>query len=101
MCKAKALWNHKHCLWFSFTKNSGQIFTKFDHCYKYIPIILQSISSRESTYHERMKLYNKLFLKRHASQESSHCERTKRANKKNEQVWCERKNYTRQDEILR
>ncbi|MDY2696086.1 MAG: hypothetical protein SOV27_02870 [Eubacteriales bacterium] len=78
-------------------KNSGQIFTKFDHCYKYIPIILQSISSRESTDHERMKLYNKPISKtpRFAR------EFALRTNKKNEQVWCERKNYTRQDEILR
>ena len=26
MCKAKALWNHKHCLWFSFTKKTCQIY---------------------------------------------------------------------------
>ncbi|MCI7003630.1 MAG: hypothetical protein MR904_04740 [Clostridia bacterium] len=77
-------------------KNSGQIFTEFDRYYKYIPIILQSISSRKCTDHERMKLYNKpisptpCFAREFAL----------RTNKESEHVWCERKNYTCQDEIL-
>ncbi len=45
MCKAKALWNHKHCLWFSLSKKTFRkiwnVFLFFEMLYYVVILFLE------------------------------------------------------------